>query len=273
MDGGDKIETAKSVPYFIKDNKNYVKKALKGEVALTKTSFYHYLQENDIMKKENIDITQYKAAMKLGRNAEREMYKLVNNIGMPVLSDEQKQNIIDLAKTKGLGSGHISPMDYLSADSGASNPTKDEINCQSVVVAFEARRRGLDCFALPYDGNETSASFRLGENFALAWVNPKNGKVMNPTKLSGRSDDEIITKLEKELKVPGRYVLGINYKGNIGHVISVDVTPAKEIIVHDEQDDSYFSLRSLENLEFLELLKIDRAVFNIEIVESILRVF
>ena len=36
-------------------------------------------------------------------------------------------------------------MSFLNADRGASNPLKDKENCQSVVVAFEVRRRGLTC--------------------------------------------------------------------------------------------------------------------------------
>lgn len=214
----------------------------------------------------------YGSAMKFGRKAEREMHSLVENIGLPTLTEIQKQNIHSLQEALTDVSRDIKPLTYLEANSGSSNPLKDDANCQSVIIAFEARRRGLNCYALPYSYEEESNSFKLGENFAQAWINPRNMKTLQPTKITGKSDEELVKKLEKETSVPGRYILGINYKTN-GHLISLDVTERGERIYHDEQDDSFINPKSFEDVEYFEIVRIDRAIFNIEMVKTVLTMF
>ena len=214
----------------------------------------------------------YGAAMKFGRKAERKMHSLAENIGLPTLTDIQKQNIICLQEALTDMPRDITPLTYFEANSGSSNPLKDDANCQSVIIAFEARRRGLNCYALPYSHEEGSSSFMLGENFAQAWINPRNMKPLQPTKITGKSDEELIKKLEKEISIPGRYILGINYKAN-GHLISVDVTERGERIYHDEQDDSFINPNCFEDIEYFEVVRIDRAIFNIELVKSVLTMF
>lgn len=214
----------------------------------------------------------YGAAMKFGRKAERKMHSLAENIGFPILTDIQKQNILLLQAAITDSPRDIKPLTYFEANSGSSNPLKDDANCQSVIIAFEARRRGLNCYALPYSQDEGSSSFKLGENFAQAWINPRNMKLLQPTKITGNSDEEIVRKLEKEISVPGRYILGINYKAN-GHLISVDVTESCERIYHDEQDDSFINPKCFEDVEYFEVVRIDRAIFNIEMVKSVLAMF
>lgn len=71
----------------------------------------------------------------------------------------QKHNIRELADELGINQKEIKPMSFLNADRGASNPLKDKENCQSVVVAFEVRRRGLNVYALPYSAEVDSASY------------------------------------------------------------------------------------------------------------------
>lgn len=210
--------------------------------------------------------------MKFGRKAERKMHSLAENIGFPILTDAQKQNVISLQAALTDISLDIKPLTYLEANSGSSNPLKDDINCQSVIIAFEARRRGLNCYALPYSEDMTSSSFKLGEDFAQAWINPRNMKTLQPTRIAGKTDKELLKKLERELSTPGRYVLGINYREN-GHLISVDVTEKGEKIFHDEQDDSFINPEYFESVDYFEVLRIDRAIFNIEMVKSVLTMF
>lgn len=221
---------------------------------------------------DNIPEKSYGAAMKFGRNAEKAMLKIVADLDLPVLSPIQISNIQELSYVLYEREVRITPMNYIEANSGKANPYHDDVNCQSVIIAFEARRRGLNCFALPYSGDKNSDSYKLGEDFAKAFINPANNKPLQATRLSGRSDTEIIAKLEKQLKTPGRYILGINYK-NYGHVVSVDVTDNGDKIFHDEQDNSYFNPQSLEEVEYLELVRIDRAIFNIPLIKSVLGIF
>lgn len=103
-------------------------------------------------------------------------------------------------------------MNFRDADSGLSNPFKDTQNCQSCVVAFSARRLGINCFAGVYAEDTSGVMKHLGNNFAEAWLNPKTGKPLRPTVLRGQTDNEIISKLKKQLSHPGEYVLGLNPK-------------------------------------------------------------
>ncbi|WP_289739383.1 toxin glutamine deamidase domain-containing protein [Paramuribaculum intestinale] len=241
----ERIENAKTEPYFIRDNRKAVEAAM------------------------NPSIPHYGAAMKLGRSATKEAMKIVENIGTPILTDIQKQNVCELADALSIPRKDIKPMSFLDADQGASNPTKDNENCQSVVIAFEARRRGLDCYAMPYDHRRSSASYVLGERFQDAWINPNTGKIIEPTICRGKTDEEVLLKLRKNCTADGRYVLGVNYKNGGGHVLSIECINGK-LIIKDEQVDTFYDLSSLQGIEFIELIKIDKAIFNIEVINSVL---
>ncbi len=241
------------LPYFIKDNMGHVDEARKS----------------DHERSKGVQLSpHYGAAMKLGRSATKEAMKVVENIGMPELTEVQKANIRELAQSLGISRKDIKPMSFLDADQGASNPMKDIENCQSVVVAFEARRRGLNVYALPYSSDPHSASYALGERFQDAWLNPKTGKVMEPTIIKGKNDEEIISKLKKQLNADGRYILGINSKDGSGHVVSLDRIDG-HLILKDEQENTFSKIESLEKVSYLEILRIDKAILNISKVKSI----
>lgn len=244
----ERIENAKTEPYFIRENREAVDAAM------------------------NPPAPHYGAAMKLGRSATKEALKIVENIGAPVLTDIQRQNVCDLADALNIPRKDIKPMSFLDADQGASNPTKDKENCQSVVVAFEARRRGLDCYAMPYDHRRSSASYALGERFQDAWINPNTGKIIEPTILRGASDKEIILKLKKQTNTPGRYILGMNDKNGNGHLISIERIDSGALLIRDEQRGNFWDDSSLENIDFLELIRIDRATFNVQLIKSVLAI-
>lgn len=200
--------------------------------------------------------------------------KVVENIGAPELSEIQKKNIRELADALGIPQKEIKPMSFLDADQGACNPTKDESNCQSCVVSFSARRRGLDCFAKAYDErNPSKEAFHLGERFQDAWLNPKTGKPIQPTILRGNNDKEIIAKLKRTLSQPGEYVLGINGKDGEGHVVNV-INHNGNIIIHDEQakreSNRYRDIDSFRDIDYMEIIRIDKAIFNINIIKSVL---
>ena len=211
----------------------------------------------------------YGSVMKLGRSAAKEAMKIVDEIGAPILSEAQKKNIRELADALGISRKNIKPMSFLDADQGASNPTRDDENCQSVVVAFEARRRGLDCYALPYSPDPDSANYALGERFQDAWINPKTNKTIEPTILKGGTDAEILAKFKKGCSSDGRYILGINYKNGDGHVVSIERTGGK-LIIKDEQTDDYYELSSIQDITYLELIRIDKAILNVNKIKSVL---
>ena len=122
---------------------------------------------------------------KLGRKALKDAVRILEVIGSPRLSKAQENNIKELAKALGIAASDIKPMSFYEADQGASNPSKDQNNCQSCVVSFAARRRGLDCKARSYDfGNDKMCA--LGERFQDAWIDSRTGDILNPIIIRGR---------------------------------------------------------------------------------------
>lgn len=259
----DRIEAAETrgkLPYFLRDNRDTVENILNPK-----------LKEGSI---ELPALPNYGAAMKFGRSATKEAMKIVENIGAPELSEIQKKNIRELADALGIPKKELKPMSFIDADQGASNPTKDESNCQSCVIAFSARRRGIDCFAKAYDElNPSKESFQLGERFQDGWLNAKTGKPIQPTVLRGRNDEEIIAKLKRTLSQPGEYVLGINGKDGEGHVVNV-INHNGNIIIHDEQakreSNRYRDIDSFMDIDYMEIIRIDKAILNTKIIKCIL---
>ena len=270
-DNKERIERAKSLPYFIRDNFRNINIGKRFPEDL-KILFNNY----DNLENHSTGKPHYGAAMKLGRKAAKEAQRIIVNIGAPNLTIEQQRNIEELANKMRVPKSKIKPMTFLEADEGASNPFKDNKNCQSCVVAFSARRRGLNCVAGIYDEDVSGIMKRLGDNFSEAWINPKTGKTLTPTILRGANDKEIIEKLKKQLSQPGEYVLGINPKKGDGHVVSVFNDNGK-IIIHDEQatisSSRYYSIDAIvDEMDYLELIRVDRAILNINLVKQILRV-
>lgn len=215
---------------------------------------------------------EFGSPIKLGRAAQKEAAKILVNIQKPTLSDCQVKNIYELADALGIPQNNITPMSFLDADQGASNPTKDQNNCQSCVVSFAVRRRGLNCIAKVYDERNV-AMYNLGEQFQNAWINPKTGKILNPTIIRGKSDDDAISKLKNLLSKDGEYILGFNGNDGIGHVVNV-ITVGGQIIIHDEQiskeSDRYTTIESFSDIDYFEVIKIDKAILNIDIVKHVL---
>ncbi|MDE5585906.1 MAG: hypothetical protein K2I92_06135 [Muribaculaceae bacterium] len=209
---------------------------------------------------------------KLGRKALKDAVRILEGIGRPHLSKAQENNIKELAKALGMAAREIKPMSFSEADQGASNPSKDQNNCQSCVVSFAARRRGLDCKARPYDfGNDNMCA--LGERFQDAWIDSRTGDILNPIIIRGKDDEDILNRLRKCLSAEGEYILGFNGKDDSGHVVNV-ISINGEIIIHDEQisrnANRYSSLASFSDIDYFELIKVDKALLNVELVKEVL---
>ena len=71
----------------------------------------------------------------------------------------------------------------------------------------------------------------------------------------------------------GEDILGFNGKYDCGHVVNV-ISVNGSLIIHDEQisreDNRYCSLASFSDIDYVELIRIDKALFNIELVKSVL---
>ncbi|MDE7421625.1 MAG: hypothetical protein K2N35_15645, partial [Muribaculaceae bacterium] len=91
--------------------------------------------------------------------------------------------------------------------------------------------------------------------------------------VKGKDDNDSISKLKKLLSQDGEYILGFNGKDGIGHVVNV-ITINGQIVIHDEQinkeSDRYSSIDSFCDIDYFEVIKIDKAILNIDIVRHVL---
>lgn len=140
------------------------------------------------------------------------------------------------------------PMTREEANSGNANPNYDQgggyrINCQTCVVAYEARLRGYDVQAKPND--RTGKTAELSRNTNDAWLDPATGKAIEPFKYSQNQGAEIPTTarqcrkwLNEQVEQGARYTFSFGWKarGNTGHIISVDKDSGGHLRLYDPQN-------------------------------------
>ena len=133
-------------------------------------------------------------------------------------------------------------MSFEDADGQAGNPkyrkgTGTAQNCQSCVVANEARRRGYNVSAQSYTKNKTAEM--LSQNPRIAWVDPKTGDVPDfvPWDYRRTYDKKSYRAfLDENVKAGERYTLQFNW-GNAsgGHIISAERDARGALRLYDPQ--------------------------------------
>ena len=268
-ENNESVNTVKDVPdnfkEWVKDNEERIAKSKQ------KGTEPYFLKDNEKYWKDE----QYRGleSAKLGRKAAKEAYVEYENSTPIAMSKEVEKNVFEAASKIGV---EVTPMTFLEADSGRANDDflKDDMfrqNCQCCVVVHEARLRGLDITALPYSYDTNSIQFKLGDKFQMAWINPKNGKTPEVTIVKGDSDDAIISKLGDATKQIGRYHIGLNTKAGSGHVIVAERMQSGKIIYYDAQSGNFININEYEELEKIEVLKVDKLIFDVEILKDISR--
>lgn len=252
----DKLKVARDndkLPYFVRDNEKVV-----GNIVGWK--------EN---KKSTKQGTEPKQGYN-GRSAKNEAYKVYKNDKRTVISKEQEQNVLDIAKEMCIKMSKVKPMTFNEADNGQANINyrKGEeyrTNCQSCVVVHEARLRGLNITAKGYTDKIGSISYELGEHFEKAWINPKTGKSPQPTTI--KKSEDWLQKAEKQMKSNGRYHIGINYENGYGHIIVAEQLNG-QLIYYDPQSNTFEDISNFD-VEYLEILKVDKLLINPQILRKI----
>lgn len=151
-----------------------------------------------------------------------------------------KQNPLNDPDTLG-GVKQGNPMSRDEANQGKVNPNVNQgggyhTNCQSCVVAYEARLRGYDVQAKPL-GNSVE-QLALARDPQLAWEDPKTGRI--PSTIG---DNTITTPkkcrdwLNNTVEPNARYTLQHVWKGrgNSGHIISCDKDSSGNLRFYDPQ--------------------------------------
>ena len=156
---------------------------------------------------------QHMADMAIAREKERHAAQMANPTNDP-------DTIAGVKRGK--------PMTHEQADQGNANPNhgKDRgysVNCQSCVVAYEARLRGYDVEAKPKTGNNTIQN-SLSKDQKIAWKDPKTGEtakeINNPPNINRQT--QVKKWLNDNMEEGARYAFSHGWKGTDGmrgHVI------------------------------------------------------
>lgn len=176
-------------------------------------------------------------------------------------------------------------MTFEKADNGNVNPrygtTKGyRENCQSAVVAFEARLRGFDVEVLP--NVQGSKLETLSYNTKLAWKTSDGKMPEYIFDKNANTIDKMLAFVDKTVKNGERYTLKGTYKNsNDGHIINVFRDKAGVLIYYDPQNNKILDdfgrnelLRQMNKgkseATAMKLLRVDNLQFNKDIVDYIL---
>lgn len=170
------------------------------------------------------------------------------------------------------------PMNENDADRSNANPrylmeSGSDTNCQTCVVAYEARRRGYDVEATLNKRN--SFNGRISQDWRSPFYEVETGLPVKSKILEGNTPQKAEKWLMENTRPGERYVLSLEWKGGGGHVVNVE-RDAKGVHIIDAQTGlngsakDYMKLVKLKGKEPPELLRVDNAGFNPDICNRIL---
>lgn len=162
------------------------------------------------------------------------------------------------------------PMTRDQADKGKANPHYLDgggyrTNCQSCVVAYEARRRGYDVTTKP--NTRGSALDKLSRASHEAWIDPATGKTPERPK-----PNEFVTTpkkcrnmLENTIQPGERYTFGHSWKGRsrCGHIICADKDGNGNLRLFDPQSGTTMLGKDIDN--YLSRVKYTTTVYGMKI--------
>lgn len=245
-ENAERTARARRLPYFIADNPQYVQNDFGGRLSTHKDGMA--------------------GALMLGREDERIFDRIISD---PKLNVAAQLNPLIIQDAKEICTElgiEYSPMTLEEADMGTPNLSGDRRNCQSAVVVYEARRRGIDITSLPFVNGGVADS--LGYNGGMAFVD-KNGQQKTMATLHGRDKRQLEAALRKATSQNGRYHLGMNM-GDKGHIIVVERLDTKTIIFYDPQRNQRWSIGQILTVsDSLEILKVDNLRFNRDVLKAI----
>lgn len=177
---------------------------------------------------------QYMADMAVAREKERHAAAIANPTNDP-------DTIVGVKRGE--------PMTHEQANQGNVNPRYGQSydysrNCQSCVVAYEARLRGYNVEAKGKDGYN-SIQNSLSRDSSIAWKDPVTGKqavrLINDPKI--RTSKQIHKWVDENIKEGERYAFAHGWKGTkgyMGHVISATKEGGK-LKLYDPQDGKSYT--------------------------------
>lgn len=70
----------------------------------------------------------------------------------------------------------------------------------------------------------------------------------------------------------GRYHIGVNQKDGVGHLITAEKLPNQPVRYYDSQNGEPLNIKEYDEIEYMEVLKVDKLLFNKEYLKAILTV-
>lgn len=143
------------------------------------------------------------------------------------------------------------PMTREQANEGRVNPHYGEgsgyrRNCQTCVLAFEARLRGYDVEATAKNTNNKK-QVALAKEQSSAWIDPATGKhpemIYNDVK-KVKTSKQTEKWLEENIEAGGRYTFAHGWKGTsgfCGHIVSVDRASDGSLRIYDPQSGKTYT--------------------------------
>lgn len=165
-------------------------------------------------------------------------------------------------------------MTFDEADGQRANPGYNsmgfgprEKNCQSSVLAHEARRRGYDVQAKPFD-ESNKAMIALAEEPYMAYHEQGNAAAV--AQVIKPADAPTFTRFHKmceETIKPGeRYHLRFVNKEGDNHVVCIDKTEAGMLRIHDPQNETVYVGRKAR--EYLKRIKYRSKSYGMDVFEE-----
>ena len=166
----------------------------------------------------------------------------------------EKENDERLYPKEIAGTKRGEPMSFEEADGGKVNPNYDSTtydndqdkyynNCQSCIVAYEARRRGYDVEVAPFVSEDKTGE--LSNTLFEAWIDPDSNEICEVgTEIDVMGGEDCYQTLEKEIKQGERYALIDAHfverdgeeKSVDAHVRIVERDNNGNLIMYDPQD-------------------------------------
>ena len=238
-----------------------------------------YVQKRLVLGKQQKTIKQFCKENKLTRLYERERAYGIGAQPRALRASSKKLNSILESRKKILAGKHVdklagvprgTPMTFDDANGGRVNPGFSSgkvgyyINCQSCVVAFEARLRGYDVIAKPYNKDGVAAELAMYAN--IAYRDPKTGA--SPPIVWGEgvnTPKRILKFLEDNVEDDCRYSLSFSLDietGN-GHIVNIFRNQDGNLRIYDPQSGKIYEDRKLR--DYIKTFKIKGKVGGLQI--------
>ncbi len=256
----DRIQRAKSLPYFIRDNQGMISGSGQASGGIRSGHLGGHHVHKEIKARE-----------------------LQNDIPMKRLNPDADTRDYTSRQAQAIGARMVEPMGYDKADKQHANPTGDMDNCQSAVVAFHARLLGMDVAAASFDAQNEFFK-KLADDQTLAYyISPKNRvHPTAPRKLM--SVQEVLDFIENETAKNGVYNLAINKLKRFedGHIMClikhdgkaylVDIQDGKRIDLNEELSHAEFLDPSKGKKKGVEIMRVDKLVLSDEALQVLIPV-